>query len=451
MTRCSPASRHGCRLTTATALILTFLTVTLPAGAIDYTWQTTLRTEWAGNIDTGRDQSLRLDLSPQLDLSLGDSVELTAIGRLRTEDNNTAGFDHLSLSAFDQITRPQIIGDSTAATLRELYIATEISGIHLTLGKQQVVWGEADGLKVLDIVNPQSFQYFILEEFEQSRIPTWMVNLETVVAGWDTQFLWIPDQTYHALPEDGSTWAFSSPQLVPSAAGLAPNTTVRMDKTDKPGKNIRDADTGLRLANNWRGWDFSLNYFYHYDDLPVLHRRATPGPSPGIVLTPKYHRTHTFGGTANNAFGDWVLRTEVGYSTDRYLLSNDVGNTDGITKGNEIAYVLGLDWSGLSNTLISAQLFQSHFSENNSVRDKKEANATLLAQRLFWNDTLTLEVIWLGSLNSGDGLLRPKISYEWQDDFKTWVGSDIFYGDKTGLFGQFHHNDQLSIGVEVDF
>jgi hypothetical protein len=35
---------------------------------------------------------------------------------------------------------------------------------YFTIGKQQVVWSKADGLKVLGVVNPQSFREFIMTE-----------------------------------------------------------------------------------------------------------------------------------------------------------------------------------------------------------------------------------------------------------------------------------------------
>jgi hypothetical protein len=54
--------------------------------------------------------------------------------------------------------RPGQIGQEQEAGLRELYLEAEWGRSYLTLGKQQVVWGKADGLKVLDVVNPQSFR-----------------------------------------------------------------------------------------------------------------------------------------------------------------------------------------------------------------------------------------------------------------------------------------------------
>lgn len=62
--------------------------------------------------------------------------------------------------------------------LRELYVDTYAAGWSLRLGKQQVVWGTADGIKLLDIINPTDFRELNQNAMEDSRIPIWMVNAE---------------------------------------------------------------------------------------------------------------------------------------------------------------------------------------------------------------------------------------------------------------------------------
>ena len=69
-------------------------------------------------------------------------------------------------------------GDRVDVELRELFVQGKIGPAWLRAGKQQVVWGQADGLKVLDVVDPQDFREFILPTFEDSRIPLWTLNTE---------------------------------------------------------------------------------------------------------------------------------------------------------------------------------------------------------------------------------------------------------------------------------
>ncbi|MEW8000174.1 MAG: RNA polymerase-associated protein rapA [Candidatus Thiodiazotropha endolucinida] len=62
--------------------------------------------------------------------------------------------------------------------VRELYVDTALFGWDMRLGKQQVVWGTADGIKLLDIINPTDFRELNQNAMEDSRIPIWMINAE---------------------------------------------------------------------------------------------------------------------------------------------------------------------------------------------------------------------------------------------------------------------------------
>ena len=78
--------------------------------------------------------------------------------------------------------------------LRELYVDTEVgnedSPVSLRIGKQQVVWGTADGIKLLDIINPTDWREFAQNTMDESRIPVWMVNAETDLEnGANVQFI----------------------------------------------------------------------------------------------------------------------------------------------------------------------------------------------------------------------------------------------------------------------
>jgi hypothetical protein len=62
--------------------------------------------------------------------------------------------------------------------LRELYVDTSAGDWDFRIGKQQVVWGTADGIKLLDIINPTDYREFNQNGVEDARIPVWMVNAE---------------------------------------------------------------------------------------------------------------------------------------------------------------------------------------------------------------------------------------------------------------------------------
>ncbi len=255
----------------------------------------------------------------------------------------------------------------------------------------------------------------------------------------------------HALPKRNATYAFTTPRIVPIApAGV----TVKLDKIKRPSRVFKDSDFGLRWTAFVDGWDLTLNYLYHYDDLPVFYQRLTITPLGATVfIDPQYKRSHLVGGTFSNAFGDLTIRGELAYSTDKRFLTTNPNDSNGVIKNDEFAYVLGFDWFGLEDSLISFQLFQSTIINPKSqlTRPETDTTITLLLNKDFFNETLSAEILFLHNLNDSDGLMRPKLTYEWQDDVKVWLGFDIFYGDNRGLFGEFSDNDRFVAGLEIGF
>ena len=57
--------------------------------------------------------------------------------------------------------------------LRELYVDTQAGDWDVRLGKQQIVWGKADGAKFLDLINPTDYREMAQNVMAESRIPTW--------------------------------------------------------------------------------------------------------------------------------------------------------------------------------------------------------------------------------------------------------------------------------------
>ncbi|TQV76238.1 DUF1302 family protein [Denitrobaculum tricleocarpae] len=407
----------------------------------------TLTHESALDLNDGNGQKVETILQPELEIELPDGLSLTAIGRARWDVRDRLEPGSPSQDSTATISRRWLASDDVDFELREFYVDAPTSFAHFRIGKQQTVWGQADGLKVLDVVNPQDFREFILDDFEDSRIPLWTFAAEVPVDDFMAEFLWIPDQTYNDLPEADALYALTAPRFVPEAI---PGFTVIQREPDRPDDIIADSDAGARLLGMVDGWDFSLNYLFHYDDNPVLRRRVQ---GTTVTINPVYERTHLLGGTFSNSFGDFVLRGELGYSFDRFFLTDDPTDSDGVEESDNVSSVIGLDWNGLDDTFVSAQIFGDYLTNdiNGLVRDQFEATTSLLVRRSFLDEDLVAEVIWLQSVNSGDGLIRPKITYQVDDNVKLWAGADIFFGTSDGVFGQFNDNDRFLFGVQFSF
>ena len=66
--------------------------------------------------------------------------------------------------------------------LRELYIDTTTDdGTYLRIGKQQIVWGKADGAKFMDLINPTDYREMAQNAMDESRITVWGLNAEKIL------------------------------------------------------------------------------------------------------------------------------------------------------------------------------------------------------------------------------------------------------------------------------
>ncbi|MFT7214457.1 MAG: hypothetical protein ACI9XK_004725 [Granulosicoccus sp.] len=394
-------------------------------------------------------QEWQLDMEYDTGLWGGD---LNAIGRIRldtVDDLNQSS----TADTFSAVAKPFATRDWGSIELRELYWETFVDNSFWRIGKQQVVWGEADGLKLLDVINPQNFRQFVMDDFDDSRIPLWMFNAEfTLIENGVLQVLWIPDTTVHNLVPSGSPYAFSSSSIVPI---LASDLAIQLRPAQAPRSPIKDSDIGLRYTDFVSGWDISLNYLYHYvDELIVSASAQTNSEIPHILLTQNYERSHLLGGTATSALGDWTIRVEIAFETNRYHRTKQ--SLPGVVQASQWSSVIGVDYQGWSDQFISVQWFQTRINATQTdlielIEHSQEDSVTFLWESNFMNDTLKAKWLQIHSIDHGDGVFRPKVSYNLQSNLDVYISADVFYGNKDTLFGQFDQGDRVSIGFDWGF
>jgi Protein of unknown function (DUF1302) len=353
--------------------------------------------------------------------------------------------------------------DESANTLRvrEMYWQNYGENSFWRIGKQQVVWGEADGLKLLDVINPQDFREFILDDFDDSRIPLWMLNAQINTSDSGIlQLLLIPDTSTHALAESNSTYQFTSPMLVPDITAESLSALGISELVNHKEKKAKSGDIGLRYSDfislQDSSWDITLNYLHHYIDSPVVSSTIN---NDQLIIDFQYETSHLIGGSASTVLGDISLRTEIAYETDRYQRSENTLKginvvIPSIVKGDLLSSVIGLDFQGLSDHFISMQWYRQTLLLNEdklqqAIADRDEDRLTLLWETKFLNETLTTRWQHIHGVNHGDGVLRPKVTYNWQSNIDIYLGADYFYGKTEDFFGQFNKTDRIVAGFSI--
>lgn len=408
-----------------------------------------LKSQTAYSIETEKlqQQEWLLDINNTQSLLGGD---LNMIGQIRldtADDLNRQ--DSRRPSTYSALSGPMLSDKHGEVDLREFYWQRSGDRVYWRLGKQQVVWGEADGLKVLDVINPQSYREFNLDDFDDSRIPLWMVNAEvSLTDDTNLQILWVPDTSAHELAPQSSPFVFTSPLLVPDASSVPQGINLQLQQAEAPELSLDNSDYGLRLNQFSGGWDLSLSYLYHYVDTPVVRAELS-----GNILSIQqdYKRSHLFGATASTAMGEWILRSEFAYETDRYHRTQ--GTLPGVVKSDVISSVIGLDWQGWSDQFVSLQWFHSSRLENTAdmISKSDEDSVSLLWESKFLNETLSAKWLQVESLSHEDRQSQLKLTYNLESNMDLYMGADLFHGDKAQLFGQFDQADRVLAGFNLGF
>ena len=324
--------------------------------------------------------------------------------------------------------------------LREFYADLMGDRFKLRLGRQQVVWGKTDGLRLLDLINPQDFREFILDDFIDSRVPLWMARGDLYLGDDTLQMLFIPDYRPNGIADPGDR--FEPAYLKSMRAAPLP-----YNEEDEPGITLENSEYGFRYNGFAAGWDYSLNYFNSWDDNPLYFKDPATG---GLIR--RYRRYSMAGGSFSNAFGSFVLRGEVAHNGGRYFATADPADSDGMVRKNEMKGALGLDYT-VGDWLISGQVFESYILdyEDEIVFDESTTNVSFLLNVKFLNEILDVKLISIYGVNDSDALNRLSLTYAVTDAWKVMVGGAAFGGPDDSFMGQFDHADRAEMEITYSY
>lgn len=267
--------------------------------------------------------------------------------------------------------------------VREIYATYTTDWFQVRVGRQQIGWGEADGLRVMDVINPLDLRrgpFYDTQGYSQVRIPKWLLKTELYpgaigsVTDIALQLIWNPgdiqEQQQLQLPDYvdahilgwNTALGANSPYYgensisIPNSGGAwavpTPNYHVApfQFEFDKRSTDIKNSEFGARLAFNaydtfmtlnfWHGFGheglFDFDRLDYHPDGPALPVAADPNGNPifvpvGIYAHFWYPRVTYAGLTANREIS-WissllgiatnpVLRLEGLYSFDQQLQS----------------------------------------------------------------------------------------------------------------------------------
>ena len=329
--------------------------------------------------------------------------------------------------------------------LLENYIDVGAGDWEFRLGKQNVIWGEMVGLFFADVVSARNMREFILPTFDLIRIPQWAARAEYFKDDFHAELLWIPVASYNEIGKPGAEFYPFAP---PDVQGF----TTEIANEVLPSRDLSHTNYGIRVSTLSNGWDASAFAYSSMDIEPTFYRQVNSVPQPTITYEARHNRIDQFGGTLAKDFGSVVFKAEGLYTHGREFYVSTADDSDGVVPKDTVDWAVGLDFSLPADTRLNLQLFQRYMfdHEPDLLSDRAETGYSVLLNHKL-TSKLEAELTWIASFNQTDWLLRPRLVWNFERNWRLAVGADVFDGAPLGLFGRYADKDRVYAELRYSF
>lgn len=352
----------------------------------------------------------------------------------------------------------------------------------ISVGRQVIVWGQADGFKLTDVLSARDSSEFIAFSGDDARLPSDSIRLRFFHDLFTFEAVAVPFFTPNKLPrfgfEEGAKdglYYIDTPDTFSTPFGTVP---VHYTKTEsaKP-KMFTDTEAAARFSFFLPGIDFSVSGFYGWDKTPRYAKSGyakkglfNPAAPHNILLNPyipkelhtnlneEYYRIGMAGIDAAIPVGDVTIRLETAWVGKRYfepknLLTDksiddlkrqtpdDVPLEFNSPQKHQLLMLAGIDWIKSSWTL-SAQYFEDLIlnHKNDIERPMHKGFVSLNVSKTFLRETLKLSASGVIDVNYGSTFSTYSVSYAITDNINFALGGDVYTKgyDGKGDFAALH-------------
>ncbi|VAX19000.1 hypothetical protein MNBD_NITROSPINAE01-1967 [hydrothermal vent metagenome] len=321
--------------------------------------------------------------------------------------------------------------------LREAYLHGELSrNLDIKFGRQIVVWGKSDNVRVTDVLNPLDNREPGMVDIEDLRLPVYMSRLDYYLGDLSFTAIAIHEIRFNKTPSFGS-------DFYPFA--------VRAPVEDVPGDKIENTEYAFALNGLFTGWDISFYLADIYDDQPHVEQVASLSS-----LSPAFKRSHSrltmAGLAANMAYGSWLLKTEMAY----FYGFEFFGTPD--DKKSRYDILIGAEYSGFTDSVVSVELVNRHLNDfNDRIKTaggtEDEFQVAIRASGNYFYDTLhpLALVSFFGTRGEDGGFQRVSVGYDLTDAWLLTVGAVFYQSGNLQFFKNVGDNDRLFLDFKYSF
>lgn len=297
---------------------------------------------------------------------------------------------------------------------------------NISIGLQQIVWGETFGLPIADLVHPRDLRDPLLLDMDWVRLPVPAANVQLLFDSFRIQAVAVPFPRNNVLPKHGTT--FDPFHELPHPLPLIPVQDQRSFPLDRFG---RDGECGGRVSYLFEfGLDVALLYYFHWNRTPVyeLLWQSAPVAIPS-VFAPVQERVHGTGLTFSQAFENWVLRG------DFIVHPKEPVADDSLGPAKRVAHLQGV--LGADRTTESGWTFgvQAHYDDR-GIRNLFWGSAQI--KTTLFDGRLEPQLFVFVGIDNSDRWVQPRIDWHVVDPWTVSLRADFVWGsldDRRGDLG----------------
>jgi hypothetical protein len=268
-------------------------------------------------------------------------------------------------------------------------------GIDIKVGRQIVVWGKSDNIRITDILNSIDNTTPGLIDIKDLRLGKTMTKLDYFSQGWSLSSMILHENRFSLMPEVNSDYYL----------GETPK---------EPSNSIKNTGLAFSANGNFQGYDISFYLANQYLDNTT-------------------YKSNMAGFAYNKADDSFLFKTEVAY----------FDNYDNNMIDEQIDSLVGLEYNGVEDGSVSVELA----NKNDDIQ------YALRFTQSYINQTVDFTLLYSGfgkTLENG-GFVRSWLDYAYNDNISMNIGIIDYLGGDVARFENIKDNDRIFTSLTYNF
>jgi len=287
--------------------------------------------------------------------------------------------------------------------INEFYFQGSInSQIDFKIGRQIIVWGKSDNIRITDTLNPMDYSNMGMVDIKDLRLGKTISKIDYFIDKWALTGIILHENRFSKMPKYGSDYA-------PANKIIANKLNVK-----KPSNSFKNSGIALSLNGNLEGQDLSFYYSNQY-------------------LDNTNYKSNMLGFAYNKVIDNFLFKTELAY----------FDNYDDDKISDKIDSLIGFEYNGIDDGSFSLEIA----NKNNDIQYAVRFTQSYINQTL---DFTTLYNGFGKDVKNG-GFIRSWFDYAYNDTISINFGMiDYLDGDDI-KFKMLNNNDRIFGNLKFNF